>query len=186
MTTAADITTANTAIAAVTDAATAKTALEAVSVVLSDLNTAIGALTTTLNDLTAKIDVATNIKPADPYQDGTEIVTDTPSSDPTALVPLPGPTSGIIYSAVAITTASVPNGTHSVAYSQQLAATGGVGSLTWSLNASTPLPSGLTLSSAGLLAGTPGADTAGAYSFIVTAKDTQGNSVSRRYSLTIA
>lgn len=55
--------------------------------------------------------------------------------------------------APSITTSSLPDGRVGVAYSQQLAATGGPG--TWSTTST--LPSGLTLSAAGLISGTPAA-----------------------------
>ena len=79
--------------------------------------------------------------------------------------------------ALSITTASLPNGTVGVAYSQTLAATGGTGSYTWSVSAG--LPAGLTLSQAGLLSGTP--TTAGAYTFTVTVN----GSVSKPFTLTV-
>ncbi|MFC1661569.1 putative Ig domain-containing protein, partial [Gemmatimonadota bacterium] len=56
---------------------------------------------------------------------------------------------------LAITTASLPNGTVDTAYSQTLAATGGSGGYTWSL-ASGTLPAGLTLNaSTGEISGSP-------------------------------
>lgn len=51
-----------------------------------------------------------------------------------------------------ITTSSLPDGTTGTAYSQQLTKTGNAG--TWSLTKG-PLPTGITLSSSGLLSGTP-------------------------------
>jgi hypothetical protein len=56
--------------------------------------------------------------------------------------------------AVVISTTTLIGGTSGVAYSQTLAATGGNGTFTWSVTAGT-LPAGLTLSSAGVLSGTP-------------------------------
>jgi hypothetical protein len=55
---------------------------------------------------------------------------------------------------VAITTSALPGGLVTTAYSQGLAATGGNGTYTWTLTAGS-LPLGLTLSSAGLISGTP-------------------------------
>jgi hypothetical protein len=66
-----------------------------------------------------------------------------------------------------ITTTSVPDGTTGTAYSQQLAKTGLAG--TWTLKQGT-LPDGITLSSGGLLSGTPTA--AGDYGFTVTFTET--------------
>ncbi len=61
-----------------------------------------------------------------------------------------------IYSALTITSTTLPNGTYGAAYSTNLAATGGDGSsLTWSTTSGAALTSvGLTLSSAGVLSGT--------------------------------
>jgi hypothetical protein len=72
-----------------------------------------------------------------------------------------------VNAALQITTSSLPNGTVSVAYSQQLAATGGSGTYTWSI-ANGGLPPGLSLSS-GKIAGTP--TTAGQYTFTVRVSD---------------
>ena len=55
---------------------------------------------------------------------------------------------------LSITTTSLPNGTVGVAYSQTLAATGGIPPYTWSVPIG-ELPPGLALSPAGLLSGTP-------------------------------
>ncbi|MDE1163385.1 MAG: putative Ig domain-containing protein [Acidobacteriaceae bacterium] len=59
-----------------------------------------------------------------------------------------------IYAPLAITTASLPDGSVKNAYSQQLTSTGGQAPVTWSLTSGT-LPAGLTLSPAGLISGTP-------------------------------
>jgi len=56
--------------------------------------------------------------------------------------------------ALAVTTSSLPNGTVGVAYSQTLAATGGTAPYTWTI-ASGTLPAGLSLSSSGVISGTP-------------------------------
>ena len=68
----------------------------------------------------------------------------------------------------AITTSSLVDGTQKVNYSQQLLASGGVGSLTWTRTAG-GLPNGLSLSSAGVISGT--ALQAGKWSFTVSVKD---------------
>lgn len=65
----------------------------------------------------------------------------------------------------AITTSTLPGGTVGASYSAQLAATGGDGSYQWSL-ASGALPSGVSLSAAGVVSGTPQA--AGTFSFTAT------------------
>jgi hypothetical protein len=57
--------------------------------------------------------------------------------------------------ALAITTVSLPNGKVGVAYSAQLAASGGMTPYTWTLAAGSSLPPGLTMSSAGSISGMP-------------------------------
>ena len=61
-----------------------------------------------------------------------------------------------------------------------MAATGGVGTLTWSASG---LPAGVTLSAAGVFSGTPTA--AGAASVRITVTDSQGNTASQSYTLTV-
>jgi len=59
-----------------------------------------------------------------------------------------------INAGLTITTASLPNGIQGTAYSQTLTAAGGTGSNTWTL-ALGALPAGLSLSTAGVINGTP-------------------------------
>jgi len=69
-----------------------------------------------------------------------------------------------------VSTLKLPAGTRGVAYSAQLAALGGTAPLTWKAN--TALPSGLKLSSSGLVSGTvPTAVAAGTYRFKVRVSD---------------
>lgn len=70
--------------------------------------------------------------------------------------------------ALTITTSSLTTGKVGVAYFQQMTADGGTGPYTWSITSGT-LPPGLTLSSSGVLSGTPSAP--GQYSFVITATD---------------
>jgi hypothetical protein len=81
---------------------------------------------------------------------------------------------------LSITTAVLPNAIVNGAYSVQLQA-GGAGPFTWILTAGT-LPAGLTLSPAGLLAGTPTAT--GSQTFTVTVSDTR-SLVSRDFTLVV-
>jgi hypothetical protein len=69
--------------------------------------------------------------------------------------------------ALNITTTTLPGGTFGTAYNQSLQALGGTPPYTWT--ASAGLPPGITLSSAGVLSGTPGQP--GEYSFSVTVRD---------------
>lgn len=67
-------------------------------------------------------------------------------------------------------TGSLPNAVVNVAYTQTLAATGGIGPYTYAITTGA-LPAGLTLSSAGVVSGTPTA--VGASTFTVTATDSE-------------
>ena len=84
--------------------------------------------------------------------------------------------------AVTLTPASLPAPQIAVAYNQQLSASGGNGSYTYSLS-SGALPTGMTLTSSGLLAGTPNA--AGTYSFTVKATDGLGFTGTQAYSTSV-
>ena len=77
--------------------------------------------------------------------------------------------------------AALPPGTVGTFYSQQLTASGGVAPYTWS--ASSGLPPGLSLTSTGVILGTP--TTAGHYTFTVTATDLDGTSGTQAASITI-
>lgn len=70
------------------------------------------------------------------------------------------------------TTSPLTAGTVGIAYTLTFAATGGTGPYTWSVNTGT-LPGGLTLSSAGVLSGTPTA--AGSSVFTVKATDSEAS-----------
>ncbi|HMY72793.1 MAG TPA: putative Ig domain-containing protein, partial [Blastocatellia bacterium] len=83
---------------------------------------------------------------------------------------------------ITISPTSLPAGTRGTAYSRTFTQTGGVGTITWSRSAGT-LPTGLTLSSAGVLSGTPTAR--GTFNFTVRAADAQGCAGTRSYSLVI-
>ena len=69
---------------------------------------------------------------------------------------------------ITITPSTLPNGTVGISYAQSLAAAGGAAPYTWAL-ASGSLPAGVTLSSGGLLSGSP--TTAATSSFTVRATD---------------
>jgi hypothetical protein len=80
-----------------------------------------------------------------------------------------------------ITSTSAPGGEVDLAYGASLAATGGVGTKTWSLGAG-KLPPGLTLSTGGRISGTPTA--AGAYDFTITVH-AGTSSASKRLRITV-
>jgi len=83
---------------------------------------------------------------------------------------------------ITLSPTSLPTGTVGSAYSQTLTASGGTGGYSFSLSAGS-LPTGLTLSSAGVLSGTPSAS--GTSSFTVKATDGSGNTGTRAYSVTV-
>ncbi|MDI1315173.1 putative Ig domain-containing protein, partial [Prosthecobacter sp.] len=72
--------------------------------------------------------------------------------------------------AITISTATLPLGTVGSAYSQTLAATGGSSTYTWTVTSGT-LPAGLSLSSGGVLSGTPTTGNAAGVSVTISATD---------------
>jgi hypothetical protein len=82
---------------------------------------------------------------------------------------------------VSITTSSLAGGTVNVGYNAMLAATGGTGAFTWSLE-SGALPAGLALAANGAITGTPTAP--GLANFVVRA--TAGTFATKAFSITIA
>lgn len=86
---------------------------------------------------------------------------------------------------VTVTTLTLPGGTQGSPYSQALAATGGRSPYIWSLNGSGTPPPGTTLSSGGVISGTP--TTPGTFTFTVIATDQDGvPSSPRQLSIVIA
>lgn len=87
-----------------------------------------------------------------------------------------------INAALAVSTPSLPAGTTGTAYtSTTLAAVGGTAPYTWS---AAGLPPGLTVTSAGLLSGTPTAG--GTYGVTVTVADAVGTHTTRTYNVVVA
>jgi hypothetical protein len=83
-----------------------------------------------------------------------------------------------------VVTTSLTNGTLGVSYSAQLQATGGVFPYIWLLATnSSALPSGLTLSTNGLLSGIPG--TAGTYNLVVQVFDSSAHTTTQALPLVI-
>lgn len=84
-----------------------------------------------------------------------------------------------------ITTLALQGGNANAAYSQTLAAVGGVPGYIWNLDpTSNPLPAGLSLSPSGVISGTP--TTAGTTTIIVRVTDTVGGVATQLLSLTIS
>lgn len=86
-------------------------------------------------------------------------------------------------SSIAISPASLAPMTAGAPFSQTLSSTGGVGPYTYSLSSGS-LPTGLTLSSAGVISGTP--TLRGTYTFSVRSQDSVGDFVVRGYTGTVA
>ena len=82
-----------------------------------------------------------------------------------------------------VTTSTLPNGTVSVAYSQTLTATGGTTPYTWSI-ASGTLPTGLSLSSSGVISGTP-TTAGGPTSITFQVTDNASKTATKALSITI-
>lgn len=84
-----------------------------------------------------------------------------------------------------VTTPSLPDATNGVAYSWQLQGSGGQLPYTWSLATnSAALPTGLSISAAGLISGTPATAT-GTYDFDVAFTEAGSRSTSRPLSITV-
>jgi hypothetical protein len=85
---------------------------------------------------------------------------------------------------LAITTSALAAGKQKIAYAQALAATGGKAPYTWSM-ASGQLPSGLALTTGGMISGTPTA--AGSFSITTEVRDSSSpvQTVEKAYTLTV-
>jgi len=95
---------------------------------------------------------------------------------------------GIAPTSVVVSTlaANVPQATQSAAYQATLAASGGTGPYTWALASGSTLPSGLTLSSSGVISGTLASTVGtGNYAFTVKATDSKSASGSAPLSITV-
>jgi hypothetical protein len=83
---------------------------------------------------------------------------------------------------LSITTTTLANATSGSAYSTTLSATGGQSPYKWSL-ASGTLPTGITLSNAGVLAGTPAQS--GTFNFTVSSADSEATPLTASKSLSL-
>jgi len=81
-----------------------------------------------------------------------------------------------------ISTVLLPAGAVDTAYSQTMAAAGGTPPYNWSVSSGT-LPAGLSISTGGVLSGTP--TTAASYSFTVRVEGANGASSAKDFSVTI-
>ena len=108
---------------------------------------------------------------------GTPPPTPTPTPNPT---PVATPTPSC--STITLSPATLPDGKNHQAYSKTITASGGSSPYTFTVTSGT-LPAGLTLSSAGILSGTPTHDAT--YSFTIQAQDTYLCTGSKAYTLKI-
>lgn len=91
-----------------------------------------------------------------------------------------------VQSPLTVTTTSLADGTETVAYSQQLQASGGLPGYTWALAAGSSLAgTGLTLLPGGELQGTPPGSSTGTYNFTVEVSDTDGHTATKPLTLII-
>jgi hypothetical protein len=97
------------------------------------------------------------------------------ASQPLSIVVKPAP--------LAVTTTSLPAAAGGQPYSATLAATGGIPPYSWSVTSGS-LPPGLTLSTAGVISGTP--HVAGTYSFTVTVSDSESPAMTASATFSIS
>ena len=85
-----------------------------------------------------------------------------------------------------ITTTSLPNGTAGQPYSQRVQATGGIGTLAWSVSAGS-LPTGLTLNPSGPLGGTISGTplSGGSFNFTMRITDSSGQTDTQALSISV-
>ena len=134
-----------------------------------------GATTT----VTASINSGANSLAAGSYSDN---VTFTNTTNNTGNTTRPVSLTVNATEAPTISTVSLPAGAVDTAYSQTLAATGGTTPYSWSVSVG-PLPAGLTLSTVGVLSGTP--TTAESSGFTVRVEGADGASSTKVFSVTI-
>ena len=88
----------------------------------------------------------------------------------------------VINSALGITPGTLPDLPLSLEFNQTFTSSGGTGSKTFAVTSGT-LPTGLSLSSEGVLSGTP--NTAGSYTFAITATDGAGANFVQTYTVVV-
>jgi hypothetical protein len=94
---------------------------------------------------------------------------------------------GAAATALAVSTyATLPSATQNAAYQATLTATGGVGPYTWALASGSTLPSGLSLSSSGIISGTLASTvTTGSYTFTAQTTDSTSSTTSALLTLVV-
>ena len=89
----------------------------------------------------------------------------------------------LVSTSLSVTTTTLPGGTVGSSYSEQLSATGGATPYSWTVSSGS-LPAGLSLSSAGVISGTPTA--AGSPTFTVRVTDAASRTATQALTLTIS
>ena len=100
----------------------------------------------------------------------------------TAVAPSPGDVTPLNPYSPSITTATLSSGVKAVFYSQTLTATAATAPATWTLGSGT-MPTGLNLSAAGIISGTP--TITGIYNFAIKLTDNAGLFAVKNFTLTI-
>ena len=93
------------------------------------------------------------------------------------------PTQAPADTPLAISTSDLPDAVASIPYGTLLEATGGSAPYTWSLVTPGALPAGLSLSTSGVISGTPYGVTAGTFNFVVQVRDAQGTTLQRSMAI---
>lgn len=187
MTITADLSALTTDIAAVADANT-KTALTAVVTVLNDLVAQQNLDSAAIASYNLLRNETGGLMPAPLNQAPTAGVAEL---DLATYVTIPGRVSAASTQNLPLLDFSVASytltaATHAVAYNDQVTVAGGVSQsqgFTITVVDPTLLPPGITVSTTGLVSGTP--TTAGSYFFALTVTDTAGNAVSRAFALVV-
>lgn len=104
-------------------------------------------------------------------------------SDDMSAVQFMYPGSGSTVTPLSISTSALSNGQLASYYSQVLSATGGSPGYTWSVYSGS-LPSGLSLTSTGVLSGTPAQS--GSFTFTAQVRDSASTTATRSFTLTVA
>ncbi len=84
---------------------------------------------------------------------------------------------------ISVSPSNIPNATAGTAYSITFSASGGTTPYTWQMYPGSTPPAGLSLSSSGVLSGTP--TTAGSYEFALHVQDAAGHEQNPGYALTV-
>jgi hypothetical protein len=94
------------------------------------------------------------------------------------------PTQAPTITPLAISSTTLPAAVKDIPYGTLIEAAGGAAPYTWSLVTPGALPSGLNLSSSGVISGTPSGSTSGTFNFVVQVRDAQGTTLQKSLAIT--